>query len=597
MITSIIVNSKFKSINPFTWNNVPKLVILTGVNGVGKSQFLEMIYNALIKTGHPNLKQRQKLPTHQVDFEIDDDEPSYQKTLYIPNTWQPGNFGSVSRSNIDGSITNFINWVRGTSNPNPVPYAYTRTKTDIETLSGKQIVELQDSEIYNYIPFDFIEQEERVSQNNHLSEIFLGYLSKRKQLMYEASMAGDINDEIKSEIDKELKEAPWEQINKAFVKYGFSYRVNHPENDTLNFQCRFSDTTHVTPPIEFSDLSSGEKMIVTFILWTYNQKISSLNNLIIMDEPDAHLHPSMCKLFLKIVSEILVQQYGVQVILTTHNPSTVALSPEGSIFIMNKSGSERIVKSTKTEALEKLTENLLLVTTSFRLVLVEDKNDCKFYETIYNELVALECVEANPPLAFKPASVKGASGGKTVVEGWVEKLNETNSQDSSLESFLHGIIDKDNNNASKKNLHVINRYSIENYLLDPVLIFATLHLNDDDKAKNIAEEVKYTKGNLCELYNEEPEALSAIAQKILAEIQPKIPTDQKDTPSPVKFVNGVEIEYPYFLLNMKGHDLFTIFQGTFGKAITRDNLIQAIAITRLIPQEIADIFITIKRSA
>ena len=176
MITNIIVKSKFKSIKPFTWNDVPKLAIITGINGVGKSQLLQLLYDTLGKTGHPNPKHRQNLPSHEVVFVADEDKPSYQKTLCIPNTWQPGNFGNVSRSNIDVTIINFINWTKGKHNPNPVPFAYTKLKNDIETLSGKKIKNLQDTEIYNYIPFDFIEQEERVSQNNHLSEIFLGYL-------------------------------------------------------------------------------------------------------------------------------------------------------------------------------------------------------------------------------------------------------------------------------------------------------------------------------------------------------------------------------------------------------------------------------------
>lgn len=595
MITDIKVHSEFKSIKPFVWNNIPQFAIITGVNGVGKSQFIELLYKTLEKNSHPNVSHRQNLPSHKVEF-VANDTPDYQKTLYISNKWEPGNFGNVSRSNIDVNITNFINWITGKRIPNPVPSSYITLKSEIEKNLGNELEEIDSNEIYNLVPFDFIEHEERVSQNNHLSEVFLGYLSKRKQMIYEASIAGDINDSKKAEIDRDLGEAPWTKINNAFERYGVHYRVNFPENDTLHFQCRFSDTKYNVPNIEFSDLSSGEKMIVTFVLWAYNQKISSLNNLILMDEPDAHLHPSMCKLFLKIVSEILVQEYGIQVILTTHNPSTVALSPEAGIFVMNKDSNQRIIKATKAEALEKLTENLLLVTTSFRVVLVEDKNDCKFYETIYAELVALEFIEANPPLAFKPASTNSSSGGRTVVQGWVNKLNKADSQDNSLEGFIHGIIDRDENNTLQKNLHVLKRYSIENYLVDPILVFVTLLLNDHNKAKEIAKDTKYTKGNLHELYNEGQQVLLEISGKILAEVQSIIPYNQKHSLTKVKFINDQEIEYPHYLLNMKGHDLFNIFEQVFGKSITRDNLILAIAVTRLIPIEIKEIFTSIKNN-
>ena len=39
----IEVKGIFKSVGPFTWDNIPSLSILTGLNGAGKSQLLELI--------------------------------------------------------------------------------------------------------------------------------------------------------------------------------------------------------------------------------------------------------------------------------------------------------------------------------------------------------------------------------------------------------------------------------------------------------------------------------------------------------------------------------------------------------------------------
>ncbi|MEL7409523.1 MAG: hypothetical protein AAFN00_21690 [Cyanobacteria bacterium J06558_2] len=47
---------------------------------------------------------------------------------------------------------------------------------------------------------------------------------------------------------------------------------------------------------------------------------------------------------------------GIKVILVSHSPSTIALSPDESIFVMNKSGNDRIEKKSKQEALAILTE-------------------------------------------------------------------------------------------------------------------------------------------------------------------------------------------------------------------------------------------------
>jgi Fe-S cluster assembly ATPase SufC len=39
----IEVTDIFKSVGPFTWDNIPPLSIITGLNGAGKSQLLELI--------------------------------------------------------------------------------------------------------------------------------------------------------------------------------------------------------------------------------------------------------------------------------------------------------------------------------------------------------------------------------------------------------------------------------------------------------------------------------------------------------------------------------------------------------------------------
>ncbi|MBK9356819.1 MAG: hypothetical protein IPN08_05435 [Bacteroidales bacterium] len=39
----IEVIDTFKSVGPFTWDNIPSLSIITGLNGAGKSQLLELI--------------------------------------------------------------------------------------------------------------------------------------------------------------------------------------------------------------------------------------------------------------------------------------------------------------------------------------------------------------------------------------------------------------------------------------------------------------------------------------------------------------------------------------------------------------------------
>jgi hypothetical protein len=48
--------------------------------------------------------------------------------------------------------------------------------------------------------------------------------------------------------------------------------------------------------------------------------------------------------------------------MVTHSPSTIALAPEESIFVMNKEGENRIEKSSKEKALDILTEGFVSLT-------------------------------------------------------------------------------------------------------------------------------------------------------------------------------------------------------------------------------------------
>lgn len=81
---------------------------------------------------------------------------------------------------------------------------------------------------------------------------------------------------------------------------------------------------------------------------------------------------------------MLVGKFGMQVIMTTHSPTTLCWIDEESIFLMDpKNG---IQKATKKEALEKLTSGLLYVHQAFKIILVENADDYKFHQSVYDEL-------------------------------------------------------------------------------------------------------------------------------------------------------------------------------------------------------------------
>lgn len=151
---------------------------------------------------------------------------------------------------------------------------------------------------------------------------------------------------------------PWEVLNKILLEFdSLKYSINSPEGSGYydTFQLKLINRARGLE-IGFEHLSSGERVLMALVASVY--KSSSDNHfpdILLLDEIDASLHPSMMKNLLNVIKGIFLDK-DVKVILVTHSPSTIALAPEESIFVMNDSGENRIERKSKESALEILTE-------------------------------------------------------------------------------------------------------------------------------------------------------------------------------------------------------------------------------------------------
>ena len=87
---------------------------------------------------------------------------------------------------------------------------------------------------------------------------------------------------------------------------------------------------------------------------------SKFPEILLLDEVDAVLHPSMIQQMLNVIQNYFVGEQKMKVLMATHSPSTVAYAPEESIYIVNPSGKEpRVEKQDKQTALSILTEGVV----------------------------------------------------------------------------------------------------------------------------------------------------------------------------------------------------------------------------------------------
>lgn len=263
---------------------------------------------------------------------------------------------------------------------------------------------------------------------------------------------------------------PWDYVNSVLDAAGLRFFIDSPDADGQpSYQARLFDSVYKNP-IDFGALSSGEKILMSFAFCLYNfegnRQFVNHPKLLLFDEIDAPLHPSMVEGMLKAISETLVAGKGIKVIMTTHSPTTVALAPEGSIYIMNRE-TPRLEKSEKNHALNILTDGLPTVSIDYegrRQVFVESEADAKNYSALYGLLKS--DLQTPRSLEFVAAG-NSKNGGCEAVIRIVSSLAEAGNKS------VYGLVDWDGANDSDARVKVIaegKSNGLENQIFDPLAL-------------------------------------------------------------------------------------------------------------------------------
>ena len=106
----------------------------------------------------------------------------------------------------------------------------------------------------------------------------------------------------------------------------------------------------------FDGLSSGHKII----LLTVSRLVEKVEEktLVLLDEPEAHLHPPLLSAFVRALSDLLIDRNGVGII-ATHSPVVLQEVPKNCVWKISKSGD--VVKAERPE-IETFGENVGILT-------------------------------------------------------------------------------------------------------------------------------------------------------------------------------------------------------------------------------------------
>jgi len=607
---------EFKSLKSFTSDELNDFTVITGKNGSGKSQLIEL----LKLKGHEIIIG---CDTKYIQFEgvhgnnltpLNNDSWKLKVSSYIQ---QYKAIGTYARWLIDLFFENDI-WNKGIKNnsyieslkpsnenelkkliinaynerraisPNTTRLPYVEHNVDnfdfierqlieynylfdikrcvfvakiVAESKSKNLWELNDADFYlSPIPENLLSESKLF--NSTLDYIFYIYVKRRDlnaRLYFDKIEFGSENGSIKDSEFIIKFPPPWIQINNIFKenKVGFEFRGIERQDFSPDNQASFPlIKLSSNKEIHFSDLSSGEKVIIGLIIKLFTSKTygESLEfpDLLILDEPDAFLHPEMSKLLIEVLHSTFVNEFGIKVIITTHSPSTIALCPEESVFQLKNEPFTSLQKIEKEEALKMLTEFIPTLSIDYKnhkQVFVESPTDIRYYQTIFNKLYQEK--KYNSKLYFISNSY--GQGNCDQVKGIVEAIRESGNTTS------FGIIDWDLRNKSTDYVKVhgeIGRYSIENFLYDPIYL-CVLFMSSNGSTRVFQELGLDESYNQLSIGNEDEKFLQKVVEWFFEKYYQVvyIKEDLRNIKREVSYFNGKKIQLPVWFLESQGHDL------------------------------------------
>ncbi len=354
---------------------------------------------------------------------------------------------------------------------------------------------------------------------------------------------------------------PWEFLNNILETANLSFRINKPDD----FQDRPYEpilTDLVTSAkVKFNDLSSGERVLMSFALCLYytndSSNIVNYPQILLFDEIDAPLHPSMTKSLLDTIQKVLVNERNIKVIMTTHSPSTVALSPETAIYTMTKGGSTRIKKTHKDSALSLLMSGVPTISITYenrRQIFVESHLDVQYYDLILKKIKPY----LHPAISLSfIASSESKIGGCDHVKDIVAQLSTHGNQ------TIRGLIDWDTRNQQNEKIIVLGqniRYSIENYILDPLLVAILLF---QDKTVSRADLGLDDSEGCADILRIDQPRLQRIVDYIINTILPDEGRGNETEKIKCEYIGGQFVHLPKSFMQMQGHDLEDLIKSKF----------------------------------
>ena len=362
---SITINKEHKSIPSGMDVQLPNFCILTGKNGAGKSHLLESLVQESKTTVliDGNKASRIKyIPFNGLNPNVDS-KCEYNTIInHVKNIWNP--FNSVRENYLQRKrqgqfpqANNEIEWLMS-------HIGDVNQKRAIKAVFDKSHLPMEEQTedtFRKYFDFNTIVPEEMFA--SQFATVFKAYHTRLEDNRYQIFKNREYGETNQVLSDEEFiaiyGPKPWDLINEILRNAKLPYIVNDPlqQNKESEFTLQLHNPESGLS-LQVNDLSTGEKVLMSLALAIYNATETGAKlDLLLLDEPDAGLHPEFSRLLIESLNEYIYKRAGVSVVITTHSPTTVAVADGVYIYEMDKV-LRKPIKSNHEQAIRILTSEI-----------------------------------------------------------------------------------------------------------------------------------------------------------------------------------------------------------------------------------------------
>ncbi len=468
----------------FSWTGIPKFAVITGKNGVGKTALLSAIRER-VRQLHLQQQNAMCISDESKEFEIElsgDFIPQLYANFnanFSDNCHDDTNQKHALTDATDQSAKRFANYLVARKHGIDLPMENTEEQAQFE------------SAIQTFEPppatKDSLERYNR--QLNDKAEEHWKSIHFRTHVLNFGTIPA-LCEELRN--DRHTNK----ELNLFLSKRKFKYKIQLPEG-AGDYPCIVVPNSKKQRHMSVSSLSSGEQVKLMMLLWQYCNKTFFRQkrevSIMLLDEPDAHLQPDLVSNLIRALKDEFVNALNVQVIMTTHNPTTISMVKKENIFLMEEENDKPVIRpATSTrETNRQLLPSYITVLDRNRTVFVKDSNDKRALDVFYQIYQDIHVRKVD--YDFNLQAVTACKSSPTFSVETLFSLLE--SQESKLANpfvdFVFGIVsgakpesmpaivatsDNPSNTRLVDNMFYLKRNSVENYLYDPVyLYFAIFH--------------------------------------------------------------------------------------------------------------------------